>query len=105
MQRRFGKEDAELEYKILSIQHLAEVAESIASIRVELDINELCSTLTDMFLEAVEQNPGKTTLQFAIVDRQDGVRLTLKSKKYQVSPSADFMDFLNNNELNYFINV
>jgi len=105
VQRRFGKEDADLEYKILSIQHLAEVAESITSIRVELDINELCSTLTDMFLEAVEQNPGKTTLQFAIVDRQEGVRLTLKSKKYQVSPSADFMDFLNNNELNYFINV
>ena len=105
VQHRFGKEDAELEYKILSIQHLAEVAENISSITVELDIHELCSTLTDMLLEAANNNPGNTALRFLLVDRQEDVRLKLKSKKFNIAPTADFMDFLAKNELNYFINV
>lgn len=105
VQPRFGKEDAELEYKILSIQHLADVAEQISSIRIELDIHDVCTTLTDMIVAAAENNPGKTTLQFTIVDRQNDVRLKLGSKKYHVAASADFMNFLKDNELNYFVNI
>jgi DNA polymerase-3 subunit alpha len=104
VQPRFGKE-GDLEYKILSIQHLAEVAENVAKIRIELEINEVCSTLTQMLHEQIEANPGKTVLEFNIYDHQEGVKIKLNSKKYRVSTSAEFMNFLINNEFNYFLNI
>ena len=105
VQPRYGKEGEALEYRINSVQHLAEVAENVSKIRIELDINEVCTTLTQMLLEQVQANPGKTVLEFTIHDHQEGVKVKLNSKKYRVSTSAEFMNFLINNEFNYFINI
>ncbi|MBO5717339.1 MAG: DNA polymerase III subunit alpha [Alistipes sp.] len=105
VQPRPYREPEELEFKILSIQHLADVSESIASIRIELDINEVCPTLTQMLIDKVESNKGKATLSFTIVDRTSNVKIKLSSKKYRVEPTADFMEFLDNNEFNYFLNI
>ena len=105
VQPRFGKEGEALEYKIVSIQHLADVAENVDKIRIELDINEICPTLTQMLLEQVKANPGKTTLQLTVIDHQNDVKIKLNSKKYRVSTSAEFMNFLISNEFNYFINI
>ena len=104
VQPRFGKED-ELTYKILSIQHLAEVAESVSKIRIELEVNEVCTTLTQMLLEQIKANPGKSMLEFSVYDHTNGVKVKLNSKKYRVATSAEFMNFLINNEFNYFINI
>ena len=104
VQPRFGKE-GELEYRIASIQHLAEVAENVSKIRIELEINEVCSTLTQMLLEHIVANPGKTVLEFTIYDHQENVKIKLNSKKYRVSTSTEFMNFLINNDFNYFINI
>ena len=105
VQPRPYREPEELEFKILSIQHLADVSESIASIRIELDINEVCPTLTQMLIDKVESNKGKATLSFTIVDRTSNVKIKLSSKKYRVEPTTDFMEFLDNNEFNYFLNI
>ena len=105
VQPRFGKDENNLTYKILSIQHLADVAENISKIRIELDINEVCSTLTEMLLKQIEANPGKTTLEFAIFDHADDVKIKLNSTKFRVSTSVDFMNFITDNEFNYFINI
>jgi hypothetical protein len=105
VQPRPYREPEELEFKILSIQHLAEVSESISSIRVELDINDVCTTLTQMLLEKATENKGKATLTFTIVDRSNNVKIKLSSKKYRVAPTTEFMEFLENNEFNYFLNI
>ena len=105
VQPRFGKEGNALEYKILSMQHLAEVSENIATLRIELDIHEVCSTLTDMLRKVIEENPGKTNLQFTIVDRSNDVKIKLNSKKYRVATTTALMDFIQQNELNYFISI
>ena len=105
VQPRFGKEGNALEYKILSMQHLAEVSENITNLRIELDIHEVCSTLTDMLLKVIKENPGKTTLQFTIVDRANDVKIKLNSKKYRVATTTELMNFIESNELNYFINI
>jgi hypothetical protein len=99
------RQPEELEYKIQSIQHLADIADNIANIRIEFDINEICSSLTTMILEQAEQNKGKATLQFTIVDHRDDVKIKLSSKKYRVAPSTEFINFLENNDINYFINI
>ena len=105
VQPRPYREPEELEFKILAIQHLAEVSESINSIRIELDINEVCPTLTQMIIEKAESNKGKATLSFVIVDKTNNVKIKLSSKKYRVAPTTEFMEFLDNNEFNYFLNI
>jgi DNA polymerase-3 subunit alpha len=105
VQPRFGKEGNALEYKILSMQHLAEVSENITNLRIELDIHEVCPTLTDMLLKVIKENPGKTNLQFTIVDKSNDVKIKLSSKKYRIATTPALMEFIQRNELNYFINI
>ena len=105
VQPRFGKEGNALEYKILSMQHLAEVSENITTLRIELDIHEVCSTLTDMLHQVIKENPGKTNLQFTIVDKSNDVKIKLSSKKYRIATTPALMEFIQRNELNYFINI
>ncbi len=103
VQPRPYREPEELEFKIMSIQHLADVVDSISLIRIELGISDVCTTLTEMLIEKATQNKGKATLAFSIVDRSSGVKIKLSSKKYRVAPTTEFMDFLESNEFNYFL--
>lgn len=105
VQTRPYREPAELEYKITSIQHLADVADSINAIRIELDIHDICPTLTEMIIAAAKENKGTATLGFTVVDRSDDVKIKLSSKRYRVAPTTDFIEFLENNDINYFINI
>ena len=104
VQIRPYREPAELEYKIVSIQHLAEVAENITSIRINLDINEVSTSLTEMLLERVEATPGKTTLGITVHDYLEDVKVKLSSKKFRIEPTTEFMEFLENSDINYTIN-
>ena len=103
VQPRPYREPEELEYKITSIQHLADVADSIKSIRLELEIHDICSTLTDMLLDIVSRNSGKASLQITVTDMQDDVKIRLASATYRVEPTTEFMEFLKTNEINYSI--
>jgi hypothetical protein len=58
-----------------------------------------------MLIKVIENNPGKTTMQFTVVDYSENVKIKLNSKKYRVATSPELMDFITKNELNYFINV
>ena len=103
VQPRPYREPVELEFKINSIQHLAEVAEQIKSIHITLNINEVCSTLTEMLFEKIEATPGKTNISFTIYDPAEDVKVKLVSRAHRIEPTSEFMEFLDNNELNYNI--
>ena len=105
VQVRPYRQPEELEYKIVSIQHLADIADGITNIRIELDINDVCSSFTNMILEQAAANSGKATLQFVVVDHNEDVKVKLSSKKYRVAPSTEFINFLDSNDINYFINI
>ena len=105
VQPRPYREPVELEFKIMSIQHLADIADNIASIRIDLNINDICSSLTDMLVDKISASPGKTVLQFTVHDNSEDVKLKLTSKRYRISPTTDLMNFLDSNELNYYINI
>ncbi len=105
VQVRPYRQPEELEYKILSIQHLADIADGITNIRIELDINDICSSFTNMILEQAAANSGKATLQFVVVDHNEDVKVKLSSKRYRVAPSTEFINFLDSNDINYFINI
>ncbi len=105
VQPRPYKEPAELEFKIVSVQQLADVAESISSIRIDLNINDVCSTLTNMFVEQVQKSAGTTQLFFNIYAPGDDVHVKLSSRRYRIAPTVEFMDFLENNNINYTVNI
>ena len=105
VQPRPYKEPAELEFKIVSIQHLADVADSISSIRIDMDICDVSPTYTNMLIEQVAKNKGNALLYFNIYDSANDVRIRLRSKQYRVAPTVDFMDFLDGNNINYSINI
>ena len=105
VQPRPYKEPAELEFKIVSIQHLADVADSIASIRIDMDICDVSPTYTNMLIEQAAKNKGNALLYFNIYDSANDVRIRLRSKQYRVAPTVDFMDFLDGNNINYSINI
>jgi DNA polymerase-3 subunit alpha len=105
VQIRPYREPEELEFKITSIQHLAEVAESIDTIRIELDIHDINPTLIEMITAAATQNKGKASLCFTIVDRSNDVKVKLRSRSFKIEPSTEFINFLETNDINYFINI
>ena len=94
----------ELEYRINTIQHLADVADSISAIRVDLEIGDVCNALTELIEQKVKENKGKASLVFTVIDRRSDVRVKLCSSKMRVAPTTEFIEFLENNELNYSIN-
>ena len=93
----------ELEYKMTSIQHLADIADTIKAIRLELEVHDICSTLTEMLLDVITRNSGKATLQITVTDVHDDVKVRLASSTYRVEPTTEFMEFLKTNEINYSI--
>ena len=105
IQPRPYREPEELEFKISSIQHLADVVDSISAIKIEMGIHEVCTTLTEMIVEKATNNKGKASLSFTIVDHNDDVRIRLSSKNFRVAPTTEFVDFLDSNDLNYVINI
>ena len=105
VQVRPYREPEELEFKMTSIQHLADVAESIDTIRIELDIHDINSTLIEMLTAAATQSKGKATLCFTIVDHSNDVKVKLRSRSLKVELSTEFINFLETNDINYFINI
>ncbi|MBQ2365306.1 MAG: DNA polymerase III subunit alpha [Alistipes sp.] len=104
VQPRPYREPMELEYRINTIQHLADVADSISAIRVDLEIGDVCNALTELIAQKVKENKGKASLVFTVIDRRSDVRVKLCSSKMRVAPTTEFIEFLENNELNYSIN-
>jgi hypothetical protein len=58
-----------------------------------------------MLLEQVSKNQGTTQLYFNIYDPTEDVRIKLGSRRYRVAPTVESMDFLDNNDINYTINI
>ena len=105
VQPRPYKEPAELEFKITSIQQLADVADSISSIRIDLNIGDISNSLTNLLMEQASKNEGTAQLIFNIYDPTEDVRIKLNSRRYRVAPTVEFMDFLDENEIYYTINI
>ncbi len=87
----------EMELKIKSINLLSEVYESsVEKINVSLPLTSIGKGFTDVFLDEVKANPGKTNLTFSVTDyeQEPPIRIDLFSRNFQVSPTRKLIDFL-----------
>ena len=98
--RPYG-DNPELEFKILSMQQLAEVGETIKEIHVQLPIEQITADFVQEFSTHVRKSKGKTLLRLTVVDRSIGTSLNLYSKRYRVELTQRLTDFLDKNEFKY----
>ncbi|MDE6862071.1 MAG: DNA polymerase III subunit alpha, partial [Alistipes sp.] len=104
VQPRPYKEPAELEYKITSMMHLAEVGEQIKELHIDLKVGDVTHSFIEGLTDAVRASNGNTTLRLSIFDPESDVRLRFYSKRYRVGTTVDFISYLDDNEINYTIN-
>ncbi len=98
--RPYG-DNPELEFKILSMQQLAEVGETIKEIHVQLPIEHITADFVQEFSTHVRKSKGKTLLRLTVVDRSIGTSLNLYSKRYRVELTQQLTDYLDKNEFKY----
>ena len=98
--RPYG-DNPELEFKILSMQQLSEVGETIKEIHIQLPVEQITSTFVEEFSTHVRKSKGKTLLRLTVTDRSMGTSLNLYSKRYRVSLTQRLTDYLDQNEFKY----
>ena len=100
--RPYG-DNPELEFKILSMQQLSEMRETIKEVHVTLPIEEVTPAFVDEFSTQVRKSKGKTLLRLTVMDRSVGTSLNLYSKRYRVELTQNFTDYLDQNEIKYSV--
>ena len=100
--RPYG-DNPELEFKILSMQQLSEMRETIKEVHVTLPIEEVTPAFVDEFSTQVRKSKGKTLLRLTVTDCSVGTSLNLYSKRYRVELTQNFTDYLDQNEIKYSV--
>ena len=90
-----------VEYRILSIMQLQEVAESIKEINITVPLDVLDEQFVADLVEAVKHSRGKASLRMTLVDAEDGVTLRLHSKKRKVSLAEPLVQFIEKYKLDF----
>lgn len=99
--RPYG-ENAELEFKVLSMMQLSELHDTmIKELHVKLPLEELTESFVKEFTSVVTANKGKAIMRMTVTNGEDGVALNMYSKKYKVAVTSELVDFLESNELKF----
>ncbi|HQE55159.1 MAG TPA: hypothetical protein PKV45_09060, partial [Tenuifilum sp.] len=92
----------ELELHIKSINMLYDVREKmIKSITLNLPLDEINDIFIDDILKYVQRDKANITLKFKVYDPEYQVSVDLFSRAYRVNITQDFIDYLNDSEINY----
>lgn len=95
VQHRFGDTENELEYKVHSIEMLAEIQENILKdITVKLPVEEISGDFINEFSDLVKNHKGNTTLNFLIFDPESRVWVKLFSRKQRINLNENFVNYL-----------
>jgi DNA polymerase-3 subunit alpha len=92
---RFDKPDNDLEYKINSIEMLADVKDTMLNdITVKLPIEKISDELINEFMDFVKQNNGKAGLNFLVFDPETKVWIKMHSRSKRVNLNQSFVNYL-----------
>ncbi len=98
--RPYG-DNPELEFKILSMQQLAEVRDSVKEVHIQIPIEDITHDFVEEFSTHVRKSKGKTLLRLTVMDRKMGTSLNLYSKRYRVEMTQRLTEYLDQNEFKY----
>lgn len=92
---RFDKPDADLEYKVTSIEMLSEVKDKMLSdITVKLPIERISDELINEFSGFVKHNDGNVNLNFLIFDPETKVWIQMHSRSKRIRLDRKLVDYL-----------
>ena len=101
-----GSQDEKVEYelKIKGMTLLSNAKdEFVKEVRVVLPVSKIDKDFRSSLKRAVKESKGKSMLTLDIVDRANNMSVEFFSKKFGISPSCEFIDYLNRNGLDYSI--
>ena len=90
------------EVRIKQIMHLANTKENfIKSFTIDIDVKQLTPDLRKSLVKEIKHNKGKKLLNIKLIDKQEQLTALLFSKKQSIDVNADFLDYLDRNNLSY----
>lgn len=96
--------DAELEFKILSMVQLQELRDTmIKQMNIVLAVGDVTPELIRELSEKVKESKGETILRLNLYDREAQVSLGMFSKSYKISLTPALVSYLDENEIRYSI--
>ena len=94
-QRKWSKDEDDLEFKILTIELLSELREkSVKGITLSIETEKVTEELINNISAIVEVHQGKCDFSMQVMDREEGV-IKLLSRTKRVDLNDDFLDQLN----------
>lgn len=93
VQNRWGGD--QLEFKVADISFLSELKDSgFKSLSLTINHTDINEMIVDQLQNLLKDNPGKATLKFSIIDREEGISLKMFSRTEKVAVNNNIIDFL-----------
>ncbi len=105
-ERKWAKEKGELEFKVKSIDVLANVREEmIKSIALRVSLNDICDNLIQELNDFSDNKKGTAFLKFIVWDPEENISVEMFSRNCKVEITSQFIDFLDSkSEIEYKVN-
>ncbi len=94
-----------LEFKVTSVTQLSDVRDSVREIKLYLPTDIVSKEFIDDMIKAAKASKGKAQLKFSLQDLEEEVQLSAYSRKYHVSLTPEFSEFIEKYNLRYTITV
>jgi DNA polymerase-3 subunit alpha len=102
VQERFNNAN-ELEVKVKQINLLGNARDGLKCLTINIPVSEVSGSFAEEMLDVVKRNTGKIEFRIRFVDRTKNISVDLFSRKYRINITVEFLDFIKNNGLEYFV--
>ena len=99
------REPEELEFKVTSVTQLSDVRDSVREVKLYLPTDIICKDFIDEMVAVVSASKGKAQFKLSVQDLDEGVYVSLNSRKYRVGLTQELANFIKKYDLQYTTNI
>ncbi|HPX79037.1 MAG TPA: DNA polymerase III subunit alpha [Bacteroidales bacterium] len=93
----------EKEVKILKISLLANARESLHSLTLNLQVEQITDAFRKELVKVLSDNPGKVTIHLKLHDKNENMCVKLFSRSHRVDLTPEFLDWLYKKGIDYSV--
>ena len=105
VQEREWSKEKELEFKVTSVTQLPDVRDAVREIKFYLPIQMLTREFIDELVVVAGESKGKAQFKLSVQDLDEGVYVSLNSRKYRVGLTQELANFIKKYDLQYTTNI
>ena len=102
--RQWGKE-GELEFKVTNLTQLSDVRDAVREVKLYLPSQIINREFIDELATVAKESKGKAQLKLSVQDVNEGIYVSLSSRKYRVALTQALADFIKKYNLQYTTNI